>query len=230
MFNPSYYAIFFNPFYIIRKNLFKSLKKITSEIKANKVIDVGCGSKPYKDLFKVNEYIGIDVEVSGHNHSNSEIDFFYDGRTIPFSDSSFDIVFSSEVLEHVFEPEKFISEIYRVVKVNGLVILTCPFIWDEHEQPYDFARYTSFGIKYLFENNNFKIINYIKTTNYIETIFQMLSAYLYQHFLPKNKFLKILLLPIFVMPINFLGIIFGKIFPKNFNFYHNNILVAEKLA
>lgn len=53
-------------------------------------MDVGCGSKPYRELFDVDEYIGIDIEVSGHNHSSSNIDKFYDGKVIPFENNALD--------------------------------------------------------------------------------------------------------------------------------------------
>jgi len=48
------------------------------------MLDFGCGSKPYKELFSVDKYIGLDIEKSGHNHKEEPIDFYYDGKTIPF--------------------------------------------------------------------------------------------------------------------------------------------------
>ena len=109
------------------------------------MIDIGCGNKPYKNLFKhCKSYIGLEIESENKNSA----DFTYDGKNFPFEDETFDSAVCSEVLEHVFEPNQFLKEVNRVLKKNGLIILTLPFFWDEHEQPYDYARYTSFGLIY----------------------------------------------------------------------------------
>ena len=229
-FHPTYLlGIWINPFFIIRMGLLKGVKKISKIFKGGQLLDVGCGSKPYQSLFKVDSYTGIDIEVSGHNHKRSKIDKFYDGKNIPYEDHKFDYVFSSETFEHVFNLEELLQEINRVLKKGGKLGFTCPFVWDEHEQPYDFARYTSFAIDHLLNKNGFELIKLYKSTNYIETVIQMFSAYIYQHILPKNKFLKILLSLIIISPVNIIGILLGKILPRSNNFYHNNIVIAQKL-
>ena len=194
------------------------------------MLDFGCGSKPYKELFNVDKYIGLDIERSGHDHKKEQIDFYYDGKTIPFKNEYFDSVFSSEVFEHVFNFEEILRELNRVLKKNSYMLVTLPFIWDEHEAPFDFARYTTFGIKFLLKKNGFKIINIEKSTNDIETIFQMWSAYLYQDFFPKSKYLKFLMTVLFISLFNLLGMILSFMLPKNNNFYHNSIIVAKKIA
>ena len=98
-------GIWINPFYIIRKGLLDGVREISLHLKGGKLLDLGCGSKPYEDIFEVDEYTGVDIEVSGHDHSSSRIDKFYDGKVIPFRDHHFDSVFSSEVFEHVFNLE-----------------------------------------------------------------------------------------------------------------------------
>ena len=113
--------------------------------------------------------------------------------------------------------------------MNGYLLITLPFVWDEHEIPYDFARYTSFGIKHILETHGFEVVDSKKTTNYVETIFQMWGAYVSQHIL-KNKILRILLNPLIVFPIILCGIILSKILPANSNFYHNNIVLARKIV
>jgi ubiquinone/menaquinone biosynthesis C-methylase UbiE len=228
-FSPSYLlGLWINPVFIIRKGLINGIKEISSYMKGGKLLDVGCGSKPYKAIFDVDEYIGIDIEVSGHNHNSSDIDKYYDGKVIPYDNNSFDHVFSSEVFEHVFNIDELLNEIHRVLKVGGKFCFTCPFVWDEHEQPYDYARYTSFAIHHLLSKHGFELIKLDKSTSYVETVFQMLSAYVYQNVLPKNNYIRILLTPFVIAPINITGLLFGYILPKNHNFYHNNIVVAQK--
>lgn len=227
MFIPQILGLFINPFYIIRRWLYKWIK-INSQYMNWKMLDFGCGKKPYRELFVVKEYIGLDILESWHNHKNEQIDVYYDGKKIPFENESFDSIFSSEVFEHIFNIEEILSELYRVMKPDGKMLITVPFVWDEHEIPYDFARYTSFGIRYLLEKADFKIIKIEKTTNYVETIFQMWNAYVYQYVFPRNIIIKSLLIPFFITPVTILGIVIAKIMPKNKNYYHNNVVVATK--
>ncbi len=227
MFNPKLIGFFFNPFFIIRRGIYKSVKSNGKHL-SGKLLDFGCGSKPYVELFSVSEYIGLDIKESGHSHENEFIDVYYDGNTIPFENDHFDSIFSSEVFEHVFNIDTVLKEINRVCKLNGKLLITLPFVWDEHEIPYDFARYTSFGIKHLLNKYGFEIVNQIKTTNYVETIFQMWNAYVSQHIL-RNKIIRIILNPILITPVMFVGIVLSAILPKNDNFYHNNIVLAKKV-
>ena len=225
-FNPTYMGILVNPYFIIRYNLLKGIKKCSTEFINGKLLDFGCGSKPYKSLFKVKEYIGLDTHNSGHSHKNENIDFLYDGKKIPFKDSSFDYIFSSEVLEHVFNINEIMSELNRVLKIDGKMLITLPFVWGEHEQPYDFARYTSFGLKNILEKNGFEIVQHIKTTTFIETIFQTLTAYLYHTVVPKG--LRTILTLMLIAPLNLLGIFLGKILPNDKTYYLNNIILCVK--
>ena len=221
-------GIWINPFFIVRRGLIRGVRLIASTFVGGKLLDVGCGSKPYEPLFNVDDYVGIDIEVSGHNHASSKVDKFYDGKTIPFDDEEFDWVFSSEVFEHVFNLNELLGEINRVLHKGGGLAFTCPFVWDEHEQPFDFARYTSFAIRDIMEKNGFEVEVLIKSTNYFETIMQMLSAYISQHCLPSNAYLRIAMYPIFVSPFNIVGCLLGKLLPKSENFYLNNVVIARK--
>lgn len=227
MFCPSLFGVFFNPFYIIRKGLFKNILNYRNYLSGT-MLDFGCGKRPYKHLFNVQNYIGVDLDESGHDHKNEHIDVYYDGKKIPFDNDHFDSVFSSEVFEHIFNLGEILDELYRVTKPGGHMLITLPFVWDEHEIPYDFARYTSFGIEHLLTKAGFKIIHSTKTTNYVETIFQMWNAYVNQHILPSNQILKILFNPVLIAPITILGIALAKILPKNDKFYHNNVIVCRK--
>ncbi|MCB9978512.1 MAG: class I SAM-dependent methyltransferase [Rhodospirillales bacterium] len=62
---------------------------------------------------------------------------------------SFDAVFMLEVLEHVKTPQAALDEIYRVLKPGGALFLSTPFIFPLHDEPYDFYRYTKYGLAHL---------------------------------------------------------------------------------
>jgi len=227
-FNPGVLGIFISAGYFIKGGVYNGVKK-NAPMLSGKLLDFGCGNKPYRQLFKVDEYIGIDIENVAHDHSNENVDVLYDGKTIPFPDKSFDSVFATEVFEHVFNLDEILVEINRVMKKDGRLLITLPFVWYQHEKPNDFARYTEFGIKHLLNKHNFEVIVHEKSSSFFETTVQMSISYIYEAIFPKNKTAKILLSPIFIAPLNIFGIIGRKIFPKNSDFYLNHIIVAKKV-
>lgn len=225
-FQPKVSSIFLNPFYFIRHALFTNFRELAPSLQG-KLIDLGCGRKPYENLFNVSEYIGIDIEHSGHDHSNSKIDVLYDGSKIPFANQTFDSAFCSEVLEHVFNPEIILPELNRVLKNNARVLISVPFCWNEHEIPYDYARYTSYGLPFLLEKNGFKIIETRKTGSFTRVIWQLIILYIFEVFKKLGKLGYVLSL-IFIIPLNILGAILIPLTPKNTSLFFNVIVLAEK--
>ncbi|SRR6266700_4851859 len=83
-FQPAILSIFINPFYFIRRSLYRNIRMYAPRLKG-RLLDFGCGRKPWENLFpNVNEYIGIDIKQTGHDHTYSEVDVYYDGKKIPF--------------------------------------------------------------------------------------------------------------------------------------------------
>lgn len=226
-FNPKMLGLFINPFYFARKGLYQHVSALIGNLNG-KLLDIGCGSKPYKDICKVEEYIGLEVD-SIENRKNKKADYFYDGNSIPFKDKSFDSLLSNQVFEHVFNPNKFLKELNRVTKMEGMFLMTVPFVWDEHEQPYDYARYSSFGLKHILSENGFEVIKYLKSNNGLEVIFQLINAYIFKVTLTKSVYINLLMTLIFMAPVNILGLILSKILPKNNDLYLDNIVLAKKV-
>jgi SAM-dependent methyltransferase len=226
-FQPSLLSVFINPFYFIRRGLFIHIRTQAKMLKGI-LLDFGCGRKPYKNLFQVEKYIGVDIEVSGHSHALSEIDVYYDGSTIPFPDGHFNSIFCSEVLEHVFEIDSTLIELNRVLKKNGKLLFTVPFVWNDHEIPYDYGRYSTYGLTYLLEKHGFKIIEINKSTNFIETLFQLGILYVHQLIKTPFKILNMVFNILLISPFTVLGIILSKVLPKKYDLYHNSIILAYK--
>jgi SAM-dependent methyltransferase len=90
--------------------------------------------------------------VSFDVYSSPHVQFIADGHNIPLPDRTFDAVIVQAVLEHVLDPAKVVSEMYRVLKDNGIVYAETPFLQHVHEGAYDFTRYTESGHRYLFKN------------------------------------------------------------------------------
>jgi len=226
MFFPGLIAgLFLNPFYFARRSLMQHIKSLAHYING-KVLDVGCGEKPYQSLFQSSNYVGLEISTNNTlQYSNPDV--YYDGNKFPFKDESFDAVLSFQVFEHVFEPDRFLSEVQRVLKDQGTILLTVPFIWDEHLQPHDFARYTSYGLTALLKKYNFEIIEYRKSLNDFRIVFQIIAMYWYKKLITKNVYLNLLLYVFFFGPLNLIGLL-SYIFPSNNDFYLDNIILAKK--
>jgi len=116
-----------------------------------KLVDIGCGNKPYMKYFSfIDEYIGIDI-------TNDEADIIADAKFSPIRTDSTDVVLCSQVIEHDPEPDKIISEIHKILKEKGILILSAPQMGRLHGEPHDYYRYTKWGLKYLLEKNGMKI-------------------------------------------------------------------------
>ena len=225
-FNSKILGLFINPFYFARKGLYQNVSKLITNLNG-KLLDVGCGTKPYENICNVDEYIGLEIDDEG-NRQHNYADVFYDGKTIPFEDKSFDSILSNQVFEHVFNPNQFLKEINRVTKVGGRFLITVPFVWDEHEQPYDYARYSSFGLKHILAENGFEIIEHRKSNNGIEVIFQLINDYLYKVIMTENVYFNLLIIILLMAPINMTGLILSKLLPRNNDLYLDNIVLAKK--
>ena len=114
------------------------------------VLDVGCGNKPYEDLFKHCIYKGMDA-----TSVDALPDIIGDATDIPVESGTMDIVFSTQVIEHVPEPQIMIQECKRVLKPGGFLILTGPFYWPLHEEPRDFYRFTKYGFEHMLSTAGF---------------------------------------------------------------------------
>lgn len=132
------------------------------------VLDIGCGTKPYKKYFRCKQYIG--VEIAETEIKNSKHDVLYDGVNLPFNDSSFDTVLCFEVIEHVKEPHKFIREMARVLKNRGTLILSSPQDIFPHGIPNDYYRYTKYGLEFLAKDAGLEPVKYLKTTGSFGTV------------------------------------------------------------
>lgn len=148
-----------DPIYIHYYFLIRDIKDAINNYAKGDFLDLGCGNKPYETLYKskTNSQIGCDVIQSDRNR----VDVLCPVTDLKFNNEQFDSILCTQVLEHVYEHDKMMSEIYRVLKPGGHVILTVPFVWELHEEPYDFFRYTKHALKELFEHSGLEI-DYIK--------------------------------------------------------------------
>ena len=197
------------------------------------VVDVGCGVAPYRDLFRHAHYIGIErAGGSRFGSAKGGADVLYDGSRLPLADGCVDNVLCNQVLEHIFEPVAFLNELHRVLRPGGRLMLTVPFAWDEHEQPYDYARYSSFGLRYLAGKSGFDVVDARRTLADASLFAQLWLAYWFKVCGGRGKasVMGKLLIAALSVPVNLAGLAFARILPRNPDLYLDNAITMVRLS
>lgn len=207
-FRPQWYSIFLNPYFINRWTLFQAISAFaTSTADTAQILDVGCGLKPYRHLFKTSAYTGIDIAGGGHEDGAKTVDAYYDGHSIPFPDQSFDTIICTQVLEHADDPDILVKECARVLKPGGRIFFSMPFTYPEHEIPYDFRRFTRFEHERMYKKHGFKTIVIQKTTGFSGTFAQLLVVWLFESIPFRSTLLKTLLAIFIFAPFQAFGLL-----------------------
>lgn len=153
------YNTIFSFNYLNVSRVIKDIKENASLFKGT-LVDIGAGKSPYYDLFDVEEYIATDLAGSLPNNESRKItQIIGDALQLPLEDGSCDCAVSMQVLEHISDTNKAISEMNRVLKQNGLVLISVPHISPIHLEPYDFFRFTPIGISRVLQDNGFEVLH-----------------------------------------------------------------------
>lgn len=165
---------------LVNRILDRELSLAASNHLRGRLIDIGCGEKPYRHLLApwVTEHVGVDHEGTPHDGSN--VDLPGTAYAIPVPDGSFDSALCTAVLEHLEEPEAALRECSRVLAAGGVAVYTVPFIWHLHEEPRDFYRFSKHGLRYLFEKAGFEIVELKALSGFWVTFGQLLVYNLYR--------------------------------------------------
>jgi SAM-dependent methyltransferase len=160
--SKSYYVVRLNvPFYV----------EYISRYSSGRLLDCGCGAVPYYEVYRdrVNEIICTDWQ--GSRHGNLFIDEASDlNEKLNFSDSAFDTVILTDVLEHIYNPRLLLNEIYRVLKPGGKVIIAVPFLYRIHEEPHDYHRFTEYALRKMCEETGFSIVKMEPYGRYLDVL------------------------------------------------------------
>lgn len=122
------------------------------------VLDIGAGESLYKQVFSQADYVGCDLVSSSDKHDFSDLDVIADASALPFPSGTFDYALNMVVLEHVPDPWRTASEMGRILKPGGVAYALVPLVRPEHLAPYDFHRFTRYGVQRMFEKNGMSIV------------------------------------------------------------------------
>ncbi|MBW1679180.1 MAG: class I SAM-dependent methyltransferase [Deltaproteobacteria bacterium] len=141
----------FEPAYLTLRKIADFLQRAAETLPLtshSRILDVGCREKPYFPFFasKTRNYFGVDIQIG------PEVDAVFNGDALPFPDEMFDVVINTQVLEHTPDPHSLMDEMARVMKKGGWIIISAPFVWEIHNYPADYWRFSDQGIKELMKN------------------------------------------------------------------------------
>jgi len=144
------------PDHLVISQLWKDIHEAT-RYASGRLLDLGCGNAPYRNWFapRVKKYVTADSPPVG-----DAVEVACESEHLPFQDASFDTVLCTQVLEHVPRPWLAASEMARVLKPGGMLILSCPQYWVLHEIPQDYFRYTPYGLRILFPESNWRWVEH----------------------------------------------------------------------
>lgn len=144
----------------IRNDVRNEMRELFSSFltKDMTVYDIGCGDKPFKSFLdaRIHKYIGVDIEDGFYDASH--IDVIGDAYNVPVDAGCADAVISNQVVEHLEEPVKALSESNRILKDKGLLFLAYPFMYPVHAAPRDYHRYTEFRTRNMLEATGFEVV------------------------------------------------------------------------
>lgn len=147
-----------------------------------RVLDAGAGVAPYRNLFADVTYETADFAKG--NKEYGDLDYVCDLTALPMTDGTYDLVFCSQTLEHLPDPVAALKEFYRVLKPGGEAWLSAPLFFEEHEQPFDFFRYTQFAWRKMAEESGFAVRSIEWLEGYYGTV--SYQAQMAAHALPKK--------------------------------------------
>ena len=131
--------------------------------------DAGSGDAPYRELFAHCDYVTADWENSPHA-SAPAANIVGSLKEMPVADGSFDAVLCTQVLEHVADPIEVLRELHRIIRPGGRLYLTVPLVGELHEEPYDFFRYTPYGLGHLLTTAGFAVDSLSARNSYFTTL------------------------------------------------------------
>ncbi len=162
---------------LTRKKLRVFLERFKTE---TPILDIGAGSTEYRDIFPNRTTLDIDPA--------RKPDIIGDAEQLPFKDASWEIVLCSEVFEHLARPQVVVSELWRVLKPGGLLIMTTDFIFPVHAPPEDYWRYTPYTVQMLFKE--WDIVEISAESDVFTTIAILLQRIIFQTKLRGGKITK----------------------------------------
>jgi len=203
--------------YLLKKKIEEKIEK-SLKFCNGKLLDIGCGNKPYLDLFLgfVDEYVGLE-HPSQKKRFGKAVEIYADCLNLPFAENTFDTIICFEVLEHLEDPFLFFGQVYKALKPGGYLLLSVPQTYQLHDKA-DYFRFTSEGLKLLCKKSGLRVVKIMPIGNFL-----MRVAVKTNYFFTTSPWKP---LGLFFIPL--INIVFDKISRDSSLEPCNNFLIARK--
>lgn len=223
-FHPQWFA------FLEEKRMFPELAKYVS----GRILDVGCGERRVeKKLSPDSEYIGLDYLATASQWYGTKPHIYGDAARLPIADKCMDNVLVLDVLEHLPNPAACITELARVLRPGGRIVIQVPFLYPIHDAPLDFSRWTIHGLRRLAQNHGLQIIHERTIGSPLETSTLLTNLALGKLVLEsarRGNLLALLapVLPFFFLLSNILAWLVSRLAPCDGFMAHGYRIVLEK--
>ncbi|MBW8015821.1 MAG: class I SAM-dependent methyltransferase [Planctomycetes bacterium] len=223
-----------SPIKIANEGLLKSMLHVAPKYAKGKLVDIGCGTKPYENIFRpyVDSYFGVDYKSSAESNygDQTNADLYVDCTETGIDKESYDTLLSTQVMEHIYDTDKYVKECHRLLKKGGKGIFTIPMSWRCHAEPYDYHRFTKYSLEKIFTSNGFDVIELTEIEGAFASSIQHLVVFLTNRHGFKNIIYravrKVTHIALFSV-LNFLGLKLDSLF-RDDKFCLNYLLVVQK--
>jgi SAM-dependent methyltransferase len=161
---------YFYPFHAVNAGIRRAVANTGAGCSGGTLLDIGCGLRPYENLFTVDRYFGFDLPDSPHPQNHKRPHVWFDGITFPVRDNSAQHILCSAVLQYCSDPHSYLRELTRILKPGGNLILVAPQSEPLTEAPFDRYRYTLSGIRCLCAAQGLRILQAQPSVGFWQTM------------------------------------------------------------
>jgi len=230
------YSLRFTPFhpqwliYISKGEIDKRIREEANGI----VLDIGCADQSLKKKISCKcTYIGLDYPGTVDTMYKTRPTVFGDAHQPPFERNSIDTIALLEVLEHVTDPETALRESCKLLRANGVLLMSMPFLYPIHDAPADYQRFTKFKLESFLSANKMTVETLITNSQPIVTAAALVNIALTKSVINSVKKMHLFILfavflPVIIPLVNLFGWLIGKLSPVDDFMPHNIFIVARK--
>jgi len=229
-FRPNLRNFFLSSSFIQHQDLWFKIKSNRTYFSGT-ILDFGCGEKPYLELLCAKRHIGVDIVSS----NNQIADVLYEQLPLDFENDTFDSILCTQVLYQIEDDEAVLSEFYRCLKDDGILLLSVPFIWFDADGSLQ-RRYSKCVLERKLIRANFEIIEHWQTVGHLGIFPLLFRKYIESLEEPsiKKSWITYLISLVARIILNFLcnsfGILFSVFSRKKSDLYIDNLIIAKKSA